>query len=69
MLVTKEKSSVVKTPAKTFTLSNEETQELLDTGFVIVDDVCITMVDDEFQVWSPMQIYDFEIKLNYGGRK
>ena len=37
-------------------LTKEETQELLDTGFVVTDNgYCITMVDDE--------------KLNYGGRK
>ena len=50
-------------------LTKEETQELLDTGFVVTDNgYCITMVDDEYTVWKPFTEWS-GMKLNYGGRK
>lgn len=52
-----------------FFLTKEETQELLDTGFVVTDNgYCITMIDDEYKVWQPFNEWS-GMKLNYGGRK
>lgn len=48
-----------------YELTKEETQELVETGFVVTDDgFCITMMDNQVQVFKEFEDYE-GLKLNY----
>lgn len=43
---------------KSFELTEEETQELQETGFVVTDNgYCITCLDGDYQMWEPFDDY------------
>lgn len=48
-----------------YELTKEETQELVETGYVVTDDgFCITMMDNQIQVFKEFEDYE-GLKLNY----
>lgn len=52
-----------------FELTARETQELLDTGFVVTDNgIAVAMLDNEIKVFKEFDEYD-GLTLYHGGRK
>ena len=42
-----------------FELTEQETQELVETGFIVTDDgYCVTMIDNQIQVFKEFEEYD-----------
>lgn len=51
-----------------FDLDELQTQELVETGFVVIDDYCITMINNDIMVYKAFEDYN-GVKLFRGNNK
>lgn len=47
-----------------YELNEQETQELVETGYVVTDGLCIVMIDNEITVYKEFDEYD-SLKLHH----
>ena len=41
-----------------YELNKQETEELIETGYVVVDGMCIVMMDNEITIYKEFEDYD-----------